>query len=91
MSEEYTTPYEREILTHYWVSPEPWKNGSENWRDLDGKIIDKFVRLGLLRQVQHQEIGSVLVSKIVKNEEALRVYMDALAAVPLPVQRWVIP
>lgn len=84
-----TSPYERAILNHYWVSPEPWKDGSENWLPLDTQTIDKFIGLGLLLEVSHPDLPSR--SKIVKNEAALRVYMEALDAVPLPVQRWVIP
>lgn len=75
-----TTPLEREILTAYWTSPEGYTGRRT---DLHDRIIQKFVRLGLLCL---QSPGSVQ-----PNFDALSPYMDALAAVPLPVQRWVIP
>lgn len=85
MGEGMTTPYEREILTHYFTRAAPWKDGSENWKPLDHEIIDRFITLGLLIQIHSPE------TKIEANHDALRVYFEALAAVPLPVQRWVTP
>lgn len=81
---DYTTPYEREILTHYFVSQEPFRNEGA----LAVSLVSKFVDMGLLKRLYFQnEYGA----KIAGNSEALRVYMAALAAVPLPVQRWVVP
>jgi hypothetical protein len=82
---KHTTPIERAILTHYWVSPEPWKRGSEYWTPTDSEIVCKFVSLGLLVQTPCDGFG-----KIVANQDALRPYMEALAAVPLPTQKWVV-
>lgn len=79
-----TTPLERAILTHYYVSPTPYPNESS----LSVELVSRFVDLGLLRRLDfHNEFGA----KIEGNKDALEPYMDALAAVPLPVQRWVIP
>ena len=83
-----TTPYEREILTHYYTRPGPWKEGSENWLELDILTIREFQLRGLLVSEYVEETG---LNRIVANEAALRVYMDALSAVLLPVQQWVIP
>jgi hypothetical protein len=79
-----TSNYERAILAHYFCFPGPWKGGSENWNQLDIDTIKRFIDRGLL--IQHKEPQS-----IEGNHEALRVYMDALDAVPLPIQRWTIP
>ena len=75
-----TTPLEREILTHYYCSAPgvPFRSRLP----LILEIEEKFIKLGLL---QHG-IGCVK-----GNEEALRVYHDALASVPLPVQQWNVP
>ena len=51
------------------------------------QIVRQFLDLGLL--ISHK--GADGLECIRQNEEALRVYMAALAAVPLPVQRWVVP
>ena len=69
---------ERQILTHYWVSPEPFPRKS----DLVAEIIANYVSLGLLKTEGDDVVGV---------SEALRPYMEALESVPLPEQRWVIP
>lgn len=79
-----TTPLEREVLTHYYVSPEPWPRLNIHNRDL----IDRFVKAGLLRLTMEPNAYGSYVEGV---REALEPYMEALAAVPLPVQRWVVP
>jgi hypothetical protein len=80
----WTTPLQRAILTHYFVRSAPWKDGSENWRDVDHEIVSDFLQRRLLLPKPDGEMG------IVANHVALAVYMDALSRVPLPVERWVI-
>jgi hypothetical protein len=82
-----TTPLEREILTHYATTAGPYRGGSENWTETHVQIVRRFLDLGLL--ISHK--GADGLQRIRQNEEALRVYMAALAAVPLPVRRWVVP
>jgi len=76
-----TTPLEREILTHYWMSPGPFPRchvGAVR------EAVERFVRLGLLSyDAAANEYRGV--------KEALRPYMEALDAVPLPVQQWQVP
>lgn len=84
----HTSPLEREILTHYYTSPEPYKGGSEHWGKLHSEIVDKFVKLGLLERRPNPATGLL---KVYGNDAALHVYMRALAAVRLPEQHWVIP
>ena len=81
---EHTTPFEREILSHYYVSSAPFRNEGE----LAVTLVNKFVDLGLLRRL---DFPNAYGAKIAGNKEPLSVYMDALAAVPLPVQRWIVP
>ncbi|HYK50908.1 MAG TPA: hypothetical protein VEU94_14365 [Terriglobales bacterium] len=76
-----TTPLEREILTHYWTSPAPFPRCHV---DAVREAIERFVGLGLLSyDAAANEYRGV--------KDALRPYMEALDAVPLPVQRWVVP
>lgn len=81
-----TTPLEREILTHYATKEGPYLGGSENWSETHVEIVRRFIDLGLLISYK----GADGLQRIRQNEEALRAYMAALAAVPLPVQRWVV-
>jgi hypothetical protein len=79
-----TTSFEREILTHYYVY-----GNSEAWPEKQRTpfyhvAVKRFLKAGLLRW----DAGNDVVAG---NSPALRVYMDALAAVPLPVQTWAIP
>lgn len=76
------SPLEISIALHYWVSPEPWKRGSENWTELDGKIVQSMIDAKLL---EYQ--GSNLSG----NTPAMRAYVEALCDVPWPEIRWVVP
>lgn len=84
---QHTTPLEREILTHYWTTPGPYLNGSEHWLQPQSSAVDRFLRLGLLISVQEPD-GT---RHIKPNHDALRPYMETLAAVPLPRQAWFVP
>jgi hypothetical protein len=79
-----TSPLEREILTHYHCSSEPYKCKSK----VHEEAVEKFIRLGLLTRITVASGDGVVFGGILPNTEALRVYMAALDAVPLPVQRW---
>lgn len=74
-----TTPLEREILTHFHVCSAPYDTQGSSLRQ---DIIERFIAEGLLVR------GAG--GKVVGNDSALGVYMDALAAIPLPTQQWVI-
>ena len=76
-----TTPLEREILTHYWTSPAPFPRCHV---DAVREAIERFVGLGLLSY-------DATANQYRGVKEALRPYMEALDAVPLPVQRWAVP
>ena len=82
-----TSPLERAILAHYYCSNTPYMDGSENWASAQREAVAQFVMLGLLIKTPQDDN----TTKITANQEALTPYMEALAAVPLPVQRWVVP
>lgn len=74
------TPFLLGICLHYYYSPEQHPSARQ-----DGQmVVEAFQQLkvrGLLREIDCGYAGT----------EALKVYVDALCSVPLPVTRWVIP
>lgn len=75
-----TTPYEREVLTHHYTCSEPFPCQTI----LYSQTVERFVELGLLVRAEG-------VDRPLANCDAMEPYMAALAAVPLPVQRWIVP
>lgn len=84
---QHTSPLEREILTHYWTTPGPYAGSTDDWSQSVCIHVRRFVALGLLEE----RSPGTAAAHIVANQEALKVYMEALAQVPLPVRQWVIP
>jgi len=78
------SPLQVEILLHYWYCPDDftliWEGGAAH-----KEFCEELVRLGILRR---NGSGSNFYTA---NMEALKPYVDAVLAVPLPVQVWVIP
>lgn len=92
----HTTPLDREILTHFYVSGEPFPRSSPH---INQRIAD-FVQRGLLiveppevTTIQGLRFSSARVPAVHANMEALKPYMNALGEVPLPVQStvWTVP
>ena len=83
-----TSALEREILTWYWCYSSPFLGGSEFWKPIHARAVQRFVKVGLLIEGLNKDTG---LPKILPNRDALRAYMEALDAVPLPVQRWIVP
>lgn len=84
------TPLEIRIALHYHYSPEEWSDvyGSG---DLADSIVAKLVEAGLLDRQK-------LVTAYPEREkyrhvatDGLRVYVEALQALPLPTKQWVMP
>lgn len=76
-----TTPYEREILTHFYISSGPFPRAdAPEYR----RTVHRFVKLGLLKYdpANNDEWAPIGV------KPALDAYMAALAAVPLPTCEW---
>jgi hypothetical protein len=86
-----TSPLERAILTHYWCHPTPYKGGSENWAPAETAAVEYFLARKLLKFVPNTDKEGTLGYHIEANRDAIEPYMGALAAVPLPVQKWVVP
>jgi len=80
------SPLEIEIALHYWTSPQPYKKGSENWTDLECKIVQSMLDCGMLEHAPNKD-----VQKISGNTPAMRAYIQALQAVQRPVIQWVVP
>jgi hypothetical protein len=76
-----TTPLEREILTHYWTAAPgtPFPRMSPP----AAAALERFTALNILSPTG---TGGSLCA----DQNALAVYMAALAAVPLPTREWVI-
>lgn len=79
-----TTPFEREILTHHYTSSAPFPRPTP----LYWATVNDFCDKGLLGRVSSND-GEI--DRVVPIEEPMRLYMDALAAVPLPVRVWAMP
>lgn len=81
-----TTPLEIEILLHYSTSAR-----SSQYREGDfsapavGKAMRRFEELGLIER----EHGDVF-GKTMFRTKGLELYLEALCAVPLPVNGWTI-
>lgn len=52
------------------------------------RICEEMVRLGLLR---HDPVDGATYPHFVAVHESLKIYVEALCSVPLPVKRWVMP
>jgi hypothetical protein len=82
-----SSPLEIELLLHYWCSatdhPHVAKNLGLAWRE----AADRFVERGLLRRADIATEGRLYTGV----SEALEPYVNALTAVPFPVQQWILP
>lgn len=74
-----TTPFEREVITFFYVSPP----GAvfERITPLYHDFVKRLMKAGLLVYDAHTD-------SIVGVKCALKPYMEALGAVPLPTCRW---
>lgn len=92
MQNEGTSPLEREIITWYWCRPTEYKGDREEWTELEHKIVVALIERGMLKVkgvATNRNGWSYQTIEAVRD--AVEPYMKALAAVPLPVQQWVIP
>lgn len=80
------TPFELSILIHYHVSPTDFRDGDFQAPALR-EVIDNFAKSGFLRLSMNDETAS----SIYRATEKTNVFVEALCAVPEPVQQWIIP
>lgn len=74
-----------EIALHYHYSPEPWP--AELMHGAQCDVHRELEKAGLIRQLPRPN-GTTYWAGVT---EPLRLYAEALGAVPLPVHKWVMP
>jgi hypothetical protein len=77
------TPIEIKILLHYYTMPGDYTGVGEGSVSHE-QALDRFLQLGLLER--SNEPGQQYTAT-----EGVKVYVEALMAVPLPERKWVIP
>lgn len=75
------SPCDIEILLHYWCYPVPHPRADA---PAVQESIQRFIDAGIFVRCDHAASG-------INGTEACRVLVEALCAVPFPVQRWVMP
>lgn len=84
------TPLEIRIALHYHYSPEEWSEvygGS----DMSEAIIGMLVKEGLLERKKLDSMHPEQENFRYVATDGLRVYVEALQALPLPTRQWVMP
>lgn len=84
------TPLEIRIALHYHSSPEEW-DAVYNGGEMTDRIIASLVEAGLLERRKLVTIYPERDKFQHVATDGLRVYVEALEAVPLPTRRWVMP
>ena len=83
------SPLEIGIALHYWTTPTEYDDGEGEhfWSPAVQDILSRFVSSGYLIHLDKpNEYGGTY-----KATDALHIYVDAICAVPFPVQTWIIP
>jgi hypothetical protein len=82
-----SSPLEIKIAMHYWALVGDYEDGKgEHWNSpAVQSILGSFVHDGLLKRA-----GNEVMEKY-QRTDALGVWVDAICAVPKPVQMWIIP
>lgn len=79
------------ILLHYWGSSAPFRDGDFSAPAVRDALRE-FMKLGLLVDANPENMRTGEPSlTLVANREALEPYVNAVLAVPLPVQTWGLP
>lgn len=78
------TPLKISILIHYYCSPTDIDNVDS---PAVQEAINEFIKLSLM----FHSATHLTNQKYEANREAVKVYIEALEAVPLPVRGWSIP
>ncbi len=80
------TPLEISILIHYRCSPTDFRDGDFSAPAVR-QAIDQFKDSGFIRLTEDDDKAEA----IYVGTDKCRAYVEALEAVPEPVQRWVVP
>ena len=81
------TPLEIEILLHYYTRAVDYRDGDFTAPAVR-QALDSFYELGMLRHATRKSDSGPLSYEVTERAEA---YIQALCALPLPVQKWVMP
>lgn len=76
------TPLQIEILMHYHCRTDDYRNGDFSASAVR-EAIDEFRNMGFLRDSGER--------RIYEPSDGVRLYVETLCTIPLPVQRWVMP
>ena len=71
------SPTEVEVMLRFWYDPEP---GKYRWNPVQINFIEELINRGILERIEVD---------IIPVEDALRAYVEAICAIPLPKQVWV--
>lgn len=74
-----------EIALHYFHTPEPWP--AERMHEAQREVHRELEQAGLIVELE----GPNGTSYWAGVDKPLRLYAEALGAVPLPVHKWVMP
>lgn len=77
------SPFAITILLYYWSHVDDFRNGDFSAPELN-RLMDQFVKAGLL--IPGAADGSETGARYHGNLDALKPYIEALQAVPLPVR-----
>lgn len=82
------SPLEIQIALHFWTTPTKYAEHEPEHRGSGGvkNALARFERDGLLEPILPNGYGEVY-----NATAALGIWIDALCAVPFPVQIWVVP
>ena len=86
------TPLEIDIILHYYAIAEDYRGGDHSAPAV-GEAIKRFISADMLRPATPNPEDRLLAVRppaYVVTERG-RIYVEALQAVPLPIQKWVMP
>jgi hypothetical protein len=85
------SPLQIEIVLHYYYSPEDWRDGE--WNDELREMIRDLAETMALIEIDPRShpIGLGYRPGTYRITERGRVYVEALKAMPIPIQTWHVP
>lgn len=78
------TPLEIQILIHYYVT------GGEDYPNQDAPAVKDAIKEFIEKGLLERNPNHLKAPRYFGNHSALQPYIDALRAVPLPIQKWTV-